>query len=98
MKKSADIQNLAHKIDAFKTKEQAKDTTSRSLAPARDAFKGLQICIEFLSGVFIGLSIGIFSDWLFSSRPVFLALFGIFGVCAGVLNVRRFAKQESEVS
>lgn len=95
MKKSADIENLSSKIDAFKKKqERQKDFQRTSSGSAMS--RGFQFCIEFLSAVFISIAIGFFLDKLFHTGPVFLVVLVIFGLAAGVLNVYRFAKLHEE--
>ena len=95
MIKHADIDSLSHQINAFKNKTKENGSEEPS---SNNALKGFHLCIEFLSGIFIGLSIGLFIDWFFNTKPWFLVIFIIFGTFAGVLNAYRFAKQESSES
>ncbi|MDP1723568.1 MAG: AtpZ/AtpI family protein [Alphaproteobacteria bacterium] len=49
---------------------------------------GLEIVIALVVGVGIGYSL----DKLFSTKPIFLLLFALFGIAAGVLNIYRLVK------
>ena len=43
-----------------------------------------RMVIELVSGMLIGLAIGLGLDWLFGTRPVFLVIFVLLGFAAGV--------------
>ena len=46
---------------------------------------------EIVAGVAVGAVIGFGLDWLFRTRAVFLILFALLGVAAGIWNVIRAA-------
>lgn len=95
MKKSADIENLSSKIEAFKKKQGTLENAPKE--PSKSSLsKGFQFCVEFLSAVFVAIAIGFFLDGLFHTAPIFLVILSIFGLAAGVLNVYRFAKLQQE--
>ena len=53
---------------------------------------------ELVAAVFVGGGLGWGIDWLFghfgiSTRPVFLLVFLLLGIAAGILNVMRAAKE-----
>ena len=48
--------------------------------------------LEIVIALGIGLGIGYYLDKLFSTKPLFLILFALFGIAAGVLNVYRLIK------
>ena len=52
-----------------------------------------RMVIELVSGMLLGLSIGYGLDWLFSTLPVFLIIFALFGFAAGVKTMLGTARE-----
>ena len=50
---------------------------------------GLRMGSEFVSAVLVGGVIGWGADWLLRTKPIFMILFFLLGVVAGVWNVIR---------
>jgi ATP synthase protein I len=50
---------------------------------------GLRVGVELVSALVVGVAIGWGLDWLFGTKPIFIALFVLLGGAAGVLNVWR---------
>ena len=50
---------------------------------------GLRAASEFVSAVAVGAAIGWGLDWLFRTKPLFIIVFFMIGVAAGVWNVIR---------
>ena len=96
MTDKTDVKDLAGKIEAFETKYRSDKSKEQQTTPSGSSLKGFELCIEFLGGVFIGLAIGVFFDSLFKTAPVFLVVFGVFGLAAGVLNAYRYAMAQDK--
>ena len=83
---SEEIKKLAKKIEMMKNKSSSKE-------PVRSVSLGAQavrICIELISGVVVGSSIGYILDEVFDFRFIFLLTFTILGGAAGIINVIRY--------
>jgi ATP synthase protein I len=52
-----------------------------------------RLSTELVAGVFVGGAMGYFLDAWLGTKPVFILIFFVLGVAAGVLNVFRTAKQ-----
>jgi ATP synthase protein I len=52
--------------------------------------QAMRICIELVSGVIVGASIGYILDEVFDFRFIFLLTFTILGGAAGIINVIRY--------
>jgi len=50
---------------------------------------GMRAASEFISAVVVGAAIGWGLDWLFRTKPLFIIVFFLIGVAAGVWNVIR---------
>lgn len=97
MKKNSDINDLQNKIDAFKKKEKANESSALGFhLSSSNTTRGFQLVIDFVSGVFIGFSIGYFLDMLFQTNPWCLVIFTLFGGAAGVLNIYRAAQAKDK--
>lgn len=97
MKNNSDIDDLKVKIDTFKKKEKEKaDSFSSFHSSSTGATKGVQLVVDFISGVFIGTAIGYFLDILFKTTPWALIVFTLFGGAAGILNVYRSAQTNNK--
>ena len=56
---------------------------------------GLRVSVELVSALVVAVAIGYGLDWLFGTRPIFIAVFVLLGGAAGVLNVwRMFAPRD----
>jgi ATP synthase protein I len=51
---------------------------------------------EIVAGVAVGAVFGVGLDWLLRTRAVFLILFALLGVAAGIANVIRAVRPKSE--
>jgi len=89
---SEKIKELAQKIEAMKqpsSPEKAVKTVSFGAQAVR-------VCIDLISGVIVGSSIGYILDEMFDFRFIFLLIFTIFGGAAGILNVVRYINRNQE--
>ena len=84
MDQSEKIKELSQKISSLKQKQQPLAQTTTPSAQA------IQIIIEIISGIIVGLSIGYILDELFDTKGVCLLVFTIIGGAAGIINVSRY--------
>jgi ATP synthase protein I len=86
-----DIKELDNRIRALKQKQ---DPSSKPISSAQLFWKNaFQIATEFIAPVFVGISIGYLLDKCFNTRILFVFIWAIFGLAAGMLNMWRAAKQ-----
>lgn len=90
-----DIKKLEEKINKVREKHHKKVAFEDS-SENSSSKKGLRIVIEFVSGVFVGSTMGYFLDILFGTKPFLLIFLMFFGAAAGFLNVYRFVKQSEQ--
>lgn len=55
-----------------------------------------RMVIELVAGLGIGFGIGYGLDWLFGTLPIFMVLFMMFGLAAGVKTMLRSAQEVQE--
>ncbi len=84
------LKALDAKIAALKAPEQVKDHSEEHYSQAQLAWR---MVIELVAGLGIGFGIGYGLDTLFGTMPIFLVLFILFGLAAGVLTMMRSANE-----
>jgi len=84
---------LEAKIDAAK---KAKQPETRADADYSGGELAWRMVIEMVSGLGIGFGIGYGLDSLFGTLPIFLVLFTLLGLVAGVKVMLRSAQQAQE--
>ena len=77
--KKADLVQLDKKLEEFKSKKEKGEP--KHLKVQND---GWRMVIELVTGMVLGISLGIAIDYLFGSQPVFLIVFSLLGFLAGV--------------
>jgi ATP synthase protein I len=86
------LARLGERIDQAR-RELQQNTTPRGRAPGGGALgRGLQIAIELVAALCVGLALGWLFDWAFGTRPFGLIGFFFLGIAAGMVNVFRAAK------
>ena len=85
-----DIKDIDLRIK--KIKNSQTNMISSEIYQAREISFAFRIVIEFIAAVFIGISMGYFLDSLLKTNFIFLAIFSIFGIIAGCLNVYKLDK------
>ena len=83
-----DIKQLDKRIQKLKQKRAAHKTASSVQMWA----KALRLATDFVAPVFVGISIGYLLDKCFNTRILFVFIWAVFGLAAGMLNMWRAAQ------
>ncbi|MFD0859723.1 AtpZ/AtpI family protein [Roseovarius aquimarinus] len=86
----ARLRDLEAKIEALKAPKAAKSHTEEHYSQAQLAWR---MVIELVAGLLIGFGIGYGLDSLFGTLPIFLVLFTLLGLAAGINVMIRSAKE-----
>ncbi|MGQ3487393.1 AtpZ/AtpI family protein [uncultured Roseovarius sp.] len=81
---------LEERIAAFKKKDEPKPHMEEHYSQAQLAWR---MVIELVAGLLIGFGIGYGLDRLFGTIPIFLVLFTLLGLAAGVKTMMRSAQE-----
>ena len=54
--------------------------------------RAFTVGIELLSGIIVGVLLGVFFDKVFDTRPFFIIMFFFFGAASGFNNIYRYLK------
>ncbi len=95
-KMSKDFKLLKQKLEDLKLRENLIVPKESVVGRSKSSYLGFRIAIELLSALVVGTGLGYVLDMFFSSKPWMMVVFLLFGGAAGVLNVYRLSKQESE--
>ena len=91
--KKENLEKLDKKLEEFKSKKQ--DDRPKQLKVQND---GWRMVIELVTGMLLGVSLGIALDYLMSSAPIFLIVFSLLGFMAGVKTMIATAKKMNETN
>jgi ATP synthase protein I len=84
------MQQLEAKIDAAKAKQAPKPRMDEHYSQAQLAWR---MVIELVAGLGIGFGIGYGLDLLLGTLPIFMVLFILLGLAAGVKTMMRSAQE-----
>ena len=88
------LRALHKRLQQVKGKEPPPQTnTAKGFSQGEVAWR---MVIELTSGIMIGGSIGYGLDWAFSTKPIFLIVFILFGFAAGIRTVIGTARDMQE--
>ncbi|WP_171178003.1 AtpZ/AtpI family protein [Ruegeria sp. HKCCD8929] len=87
------LSQLEERIEAAKKAKQPKPRADADISGGELAWR---MVIEMVSGLAIGFGIGYGLDRLFGTIPIFLVLFTLLGLVAGVKVMLRSAKEVQE--
>ena len=91
--KKVNLRNLDRKIEEFKsTKEKNRP---KQLKVKND---GWRMVIELVTGMILGVSLGMAIDYMIGSEPIFLIVFSLLGFMAGVKTMIATAKKMNETN
>ena len=91
--KKVKLFHLDRQIEEFKSKK-GKDAPKR-LKVQND---GWRMVIELVTGMILGVSLGIALDYIVGSEPIFLIVFSLLGFMAGVKTMIATAKKMNETN
>ena len=91
--KKENLEKLDRKLEEFKSKKE-KDRPKR-LKVQND---GWRMVIELVTGMLLGICLGIALDYLMGSEPIFLIVFSLLGFMAGVKTMIATAKKMNETN
>ena len=84
------LEQLEARIDAMKKSQAPKPRSDEHYSQAQLAWR---MVIELVSGLGIGFGIGYGLDVLFGTLPIFMVLFTMLGLAAGVKTMLRSAQE-----
>ena len=91
--KKANLDKLNRKLEEFKSKKE-KDSPKR-IKVQND---GWRMIIELVTGMLLGVSLGLGIDYIIGSEPIFLIIFSLLGFMAGVKTMMATAKKMNETN
>ena len=91
--KKVDLRNLDKKLEEFKSKKEK--SRPKQLKVKND---GWRMVIELVTGMIIGIGLGLALDYLVGSEPLFLVVFSLLGFMAGVKTMIATAKKMNETN
>ena len=91
--KKANLDKLNRKLEEFKSKKE-KDSPKR-IKVQND---GWRMIIEHVTGMLLGVSLGLGLDYIIGSEPIFLIIFSLLGFMAGVKTMMATAKKMNETN
>jgi ATP synthase protein I len=92
--KKANLDKLDRQIEEFKSKKHKKISPTR-LKVQND---GWRMVIELVTGMILGVSLGMALDYIIGSGPIFLIVFSLLGFMAGVKTMIATAKKMNETN
>lgn len=87
------MQQLEAKLEAAKARQAPKPRMDEHYSQAQLAWR---MVIELVAGLGIGFGIGYGLDVLFGTLPIFMVLFILLGLAAGVKTMMRSAQEVQE--
>ena len=91
--KRVNLDKLDRKLEEFKSKKE-KDSPKR-IKVQND---GWRMIIELVTGMLLGVSLGLGLDYMIGSEPIFLIIFSLLGFMAGVKTMMATAKKMNETN
>lgn len=87
--KDNSLENIKKQIHEAQKHLKSSSVSSRRYGPRRRTGRWINAGIEFVSGVFVGVGLGLLLDWVFGTSPWGLISLFILGSGAGMLNLYR---------
>ena len=87
------IEQLEARIDAAKRRAEPAPRADEHYSQAQLAWR---MVIELVAGLGIGFGMGYGLDWLFGTLPVFMVIFTMLGLAAGVKTMLNSAREVQE--
>ena len=91
--KKTNLDTLDRKLEEFKSKKE-------KYSPKRMKVQndGWRMVIELVTGMLLGVSLGLALDYMMGSEPIFLIVFSLLGFMAGVKTMMATAKKMNETN
>ena len=93
-----DLDSLAVKLEAARNRNT--DVSDSSKKPQQGGFKafaiGTRVASDVIAAVLVGAAIGWGLDALFGTKPIFFAVFILFGIAAGIISSYRLLTRKSD--
>ena len=91
--KNVNLHNLDRKLEEFKSKKEK--VSPKQIKVQND---GWRMIIELVTGMLLGVSLGLGLDYMIGSEPIFLIIFSLLGFMAGVKTMMATAKKMNETN
>ena len=91
--KKANLDKLDRKLEEFKSKKEK--VSPKQIKVQND---GWRMIIELVTGMLLGVSLGLGVDYMIGSEPIFLIIFSLLGFMAGVKTMMATAKKMNETN
>ena len=91
--KKANLDKLDRKLEEFKSKKEK--VSPKQIKVQND---GWRMIIELVTGMLLGVSLGLGLDYMVGSEPIFLIIFSLLGFMAGVKTMMATAKKMNETN
>ena len=91
--KKATLEKLDRQIEEFKSKKHKN--SPKGLKVQND---GWRMVIELVTGMILGVGLGLALDYIIGSEPIFLIVFSLLGFMAGVKTMIATAKKMNETN
>ena len=91
--KKANLDKLDRKLEEFKSKKEK--VSPKQIKVQND---GWRMVIELVTGMVLGVSLGMALDYIVGSEPIFLIVFSLLGFMAGVKTMIATAKKMNETN
>ena len=91
--KKVNLRNLDRKLEEFKSKKEK--VSPKQIKVQND---GWRMIIELVTGMLLGVSLGLGLDYMIGSEPIFLIIFSLLGFMAGVKTMMATAKKMNETN
>ena len=91
--KKANLDKLDRKLEEFRSKKEK--VSPKQIKVQND---GWRMIIELVTGMLLGVSLGLGLDYIIGSEPIFLIIFSLLGFMAGVKTMMATAKKMNETN
>ncbi len=87
-----DLRSLETRLEAARQRHAGGQRKPRRPVDSSGVAAGFRVAIDLISGLALGVAIGLVLDWWLGTTPWFLILFFFLGSGAALMNVIRTAK------
>ncbi|MBC6404640.1 MAG: AtpZ/AtpI family protein [Rhodospirillales bacterium] len=87
-----DLRSLEVRLEAARQRHRGEQGKPRRLIDSNGAAAGFRVAVDLISGLAVGVAIGIVLDYWLGTSPWCLILFFFLGSGAALMNVIRTAK------